>query len=71
MGENNMYTLQDFLNTLSHAGVLIRITINGTILFQGKQIEFGVLLTSIEYMNYKVWSLEIFDDKYLEVNISK
>lgn len=65
-----MYSLQDFMNTLSNAGSLINITINGQSIFKGKQIEFGLLEENSKYMGYKVWSIEIFDDKYLSVDIT-
>ena len=66
-----MYTVQDFLNTLSNAASLIYITINGEPLFKGKQIDFGILEENTEYLGYKVWNLSIFEDKYLWVNIDK
>jgi hypothetical protein len=65
-----MYTVQDFLNTLSNAGSLIFITINGEMLFKGKQIDFGLLERNSKYMGCKVWRLSIFD-KYLWIDIDK
>lgn len=67
--DENMYNVQDFLNTLDNAGSLIYITINGELLFKGKQIEFGILKENSKYMGRNVWRLSIFEDKYLWIDI--
>jgi len=64
-----MYSLQDFMNTLSNAGSLIYITKNGEPIYKGKQIEFGILEENSKYMAYKVWRIDIFEDKYLWADI--
>jgi len=66
-----MYTLQDFLNTLTHAGSLIYITNNGNYLYKGKHIEILEIDDFEKYYGYHVWRIDIYEDKYLWVNISK
>ncbi len=66
-----MYNLQDFMNTLSNAGTLIYITTNGEEIFKGEQIEFSFLEENNKYFGYKVWRIDIFEDKYLWVDINK
>lgn len=70
-GENNMYTLQDFLNTLNNAGTLIRVTMNGNEVYKGKQIGISDLHCFDEFSGYHVWRLDIFEEKYLWVDLSK
>ena len=64
-----MYSLEDFMNTLSNASSLIYITQNGEPIYKGKQIDFGILEENSKYMDYKVWRIDIFEDKYLWVDI--
>ena len=64
-----MYSLQDFMNTLINAGSLVYITQNGEPIYKGKQLEFGILEKNSKYMDYKVWRIDIFEDKYLWVDI--
>jgi len=64
-----MYSLQDFMNTLSNAGSLIYITRNGEPIYKGKQIEFGILQQNSKHMDRNVWRIDIFEDKYLWVDI--
>jgi len=65
-----MYSLQDFMNTLSNAGSLIYITKDGEPLFKGKQLDFSILEASSEYMDCKVWRIGIVEAKYLWADIS-
>jgi hypothetical protein len=64
-----MYSLQNFMNTLDNAGILIYITHNGENIFKGKQIEFGMLEENSQYMGRNVWRIDIYEEKYLWVDI--